>query len=293
MSIAPSGKSMRQGYITLATGSTLYLEIAINLALSLRLNDPTRPICLVLDQGKSLPEIYKPFIDFVAYLEPKDGFHGCLNKLRLHEISPFEESMFIDADCILVKNDMDRHWERFSSEGFTIAGDTVTTGDWYGFSIQDVIRDLGINYMARMNSGVFYFKKGAQTNLFFETTLNLVKTKNKTLGSYHRNKFQLADEPFIGATIGMLKMQPISYTPEEGSIMVTTINSSKVVLDPIKKISSLIIESDFKILGRLFPKTKTKHSPSLAHFVKLKPRNEYISIANNLRITNKISRFEI
>ena len=94
---------MSQGYITLATGPRQYLEMAINLLLSLKHNDPKREVCLVIDEGRKLPPEYEKLVDHVAYLSPKNGFHGCLNKLRVHELSPFDETMFVDADCLLVK----------------------------------------------------------------------------------------------------------------------------------------------------------------------------------------------
>ena len=225
---------MSQGYITLATGPRQYLEMAINLLLSLKHNDPKREVCLVIDEGSKLPPEYQNLVQNVAYLTPKEGFHGCLNKLRLHELSPFDETMFVDADCLLVKNDMDRHWEKFKCDGFNIAGGKVTHGHWYNFNVENVIRALGIPYMVKMNSGVFYFRKGDLTNQFFETTHQLVSKHHKTLGTFHRNKLQLADEPFIGAAMGMHQINPISYTPSEGSIMITTVNSSKSQFSALK-----------------------------------------------------------
>lgn len=274
---------MTQGYITLATGSRFYIELATNLSLSLKLNDAKRPVCIVLDQGTTLPPEYRPYFDAVAYLNSKPGFHGCLNKLRVNEVSPFDESMFVDSDCILVKDDMDRHWNKFQCPGFSIAGGKVTSGRWYDFSISDVIAKLGIGYMVKMNSGVFYFRSGSESDAFFETTLALVESHKELLGTLHRNKFQLADEPFIGAALGRMNIQPLAYAPRDGSIMVTTVNSSQVRFDPLTHVSSLLKHDDFGLLGRFFPRRKVLHSPSLAHFVKLKPKSEYLRIANQLR----------
>lgn len=274
---------MNQGYITLATGPRPYLEMAINLLLSLRLNDPSRETCIVIDEGATLPEAYRGCVDHIIHLPARDGYFGCLNKLRLNELSPFDESMFVDADCILVKNDMDRHWRKFKSNGFNIAGGKVTQGGWYDFDIQEVIKTLGIPYMVKMNSGVFYFKRGLETDNFFATTQSLVMQHKELLGSFHRNKLQLADEPFIGVAFGMLGMEPVAYQAEEGSIMITTVNSSKPRFDPLKNISSVLKHDDFRILGRFFPRKKVKHSPSFAHFVKLKPHPVYQFCADGLR----------
>lgn len=283
---------MNQGYITLATGPRQYLEMAINLLLSLKHNDPKREVCLVIDEGSKLPPEYEKLVDHVAYLSPKNGFHGCLNKLRVHELSPFDETMFVDADCLLVKSDMDRHWQKFKSNGFNIAGGKLTSGHWYDFNIQDVIIALGIPYMVKMNSGVFYFRKGASSDQFFNTTHQLVSEHQKMLGTYHRNKLQLADEPFIGAAMGVLHIDPISYTPSEGSIMITTVNSSKAQFSALKRESSILKHDDFRIAGRFWPAKKVKHSPSFAHFVKLKPHSEYQRNADELRNAHNLPSFQ-
>jgi hypothetical protein len=45
----------RQGYIVLAVGPTRYLDMAVNLAASLKVMDPGRPVCLVHDPGATIP----------------------------------------------------------------------------------------------------------------------------------------------------------------------------------------------------------------------------------------------
>lgn len=282
-----------QGYITLATGNRFYLDLAMNLILSLKLNDPTRPVCIVTDPGMEIPESYCRFIDETAHLEPKSGFHGCLNKLRMNEVSPFDESMFVDSDCILLKNDMDRQWTKIQSTGFSSPGAKVTSGYWYGFDIADVIKKLDIEYMRRLNSGVFYFRHGEESDLFFSTALDLVAHHKELLGTYHRNKLQLADEPFIGAALGKLKIPTVSYNPAEGSIQVTTINATNVNLDPLTQTSHLTRHSDFRLLGRFFPRTHVNHSPSFAHFVKLKPKAVYQRISDQLRNHFGLPHFSI
>jgi hypothetical protein len=272
-----------QGYLTLATGSRLYLEIALNLALSIKLNDPARPLCLATDAEMNIPDTYRPFFDQIVVLSPKLGFYGCLNKLRINEVSPYDETMFIDSDCLLIKNDMDRHWAKFSNDGFMIAGKKQTQGHWYDFSITKVIEKLGISHMVQMNSGVFYFKKGAESDLFFKMALELVEQHKELLGTFHRNRLQLADEPFIGAALGKLNIEPIAYNPAEGSIMITTVRSSKESFDPFTHTSQIVKHSDFRILGRFFPGTSVWHSPTLAHFVKLKPRGIYNRLSSSLR----------
>ena len=44
-----------QGYITLATGPQEYLEMAANLAASIKVMNSARPVCLVHDAGAAIP----------------------------------------------------------------------------------------------------------------------------------------------------------------------------------------------------------------------------------------------
>jgi hypothetical protein len=280
-----------QGYLTLATGNRFYLELALNLALSIRLNDPGRSICLVTDDGMAVPDRYRPYFDHIATLPEKPGFYGCLNKLRVGEVTPYDETMFVDSDCILVKRDMDRHWRKFDRPGFSIAGGKRTSGDWYGFQIAAAIETLAIPYMVQMNSGVFYFRQGVDSDKFFATTLALVDQHKDLLGTFHRNKLQLADEPFIGAAMGKLGIEPIAYTPAEGSIMITTFQSSHEAFDPFPQTSQIVKHSDFRFLGRFFPKTGVQHSPSFAHFVRLKPKRIYNEISEKLRAHFQIESY--
>lgn len=282
-----------QGYLTLATGTPFYLDLAMNLVLSLKLNDPTRPVCVVTDRAMPIPDGYRTFIDQIVYLENKPGFHGCLNKLRMNEVSPFEETMFVDSDCILLKNDMDRHWAKLQSPGFCSPGGKATSGRWYGFDIAEVIKKLGIDYMRTLNSGVFYFRQGAETDHFFATALDLVEHHKELLGSFHRNKLQLADEPFIGAALGKLHTPTVSYEPKEGSIQITTINASGIHFDPFTHTSQITRHDDFRLLGRFFPRKHVQHSPSFAHFVKLKPQAVYQHISDQLRDHFGLPRFAV
>jgi hypothetical protein len=280
-----------QGYVTLATGSRFYVEQAVNLALSLKLNDPGRPRCLITDRAESLSEAYRALFDEVLEIDDRRGFFGCLNKLRVQALSPFDETMYIDADCIVVKPDMDRHWMRLGGCAFGISGEKKTSGKWYGFEIADVVSTLGVDYVGVMNSGVFCFRSGADSAIFFDTALRLVESHGELLGATHRHELQLADEPFLGAALGLHQIEPVDYRPEEGSVMVTTYRTSGTAFDPFHGRSMMTKNSDFAVLGRFWPRRRVQHSPSIVHFVKLKPRAAYLAISHRLRSHFGVERY--
>ena len=119
---------MDEGYIVLAPGAAPYIEMATNLAASLRVMDPRRGVCLVHDEGAELPaEARLLFTDF-APLPADPLYPPLMNKLRLYNLSPYARTMYVDADCLLVKRDVDLQWERASSRPFSITGDKATAG---------------------------------------------------------------------------------------------------------------------------------------------------------------------
>ena len=282
-------KNATQGYITIATGSKSYVDMAKFLALSVKANDPKRPIALLTDSSTLIPEDIKALFSHVIEMPKVAGYIGCLNKLRIYDFSPFDESMFIDSDCLIVKDDMDRHWQNFSASDVNLAGDKVTKGHWYNFDIATVISALKIPYMVKMNSGVIYFKKNDQAKSFFTLCNELTKEHKELLSCSHRRVEQLADEPFIGAALGIMQIEPLGYRPEDGSLMITTVGAKDCDFDPIKHVSNIKKPTGYYILNRIWAKSWVKHSPSIAHFVQLKPLKVYKKACDILQasISNK------
>ncbi|WP_375750109.1 hypothetical protein [Vibrio sp. HN007] len=270
-------KDNLQGYITIATGAKEYIEMAKYLALSVHKNDPTRPIALITDEKTTIPDDVKCLFSHVIIMPEIEGYNGCLNKLRINEFTPFEQNMFIDSDCLIVKNDMDRHWKRFEQYDVNLAGDKVTSGHWYNFDVEDVLKRLNIDYIVKMNSGVIYFKKGAVSDHFFKLCNEMVVEQRDLLSCSHRREEQIADEPFIGTALGIMNISPVAYVPEEGSLMITTTHAKKVLCDPSTRESQIYKPTGFYLLNRLFAKSWVRHTPSIMHFVKLKPNNVYKS----------------
>jgi hypothetical protein len=274
---------VKSGYITLACGHDKYLQMAINLGLSIKLNDPGRPICLVHDEHIRPTRELENAFDAFSLLPAKSGYVGCMNKIRLYDASPYDSTMYIDSDCIVVKNDMERHWQKLSGKYFNYAGTKRSSGHWYNFDIAEVCRGLGVSYIVEGNSGVFYFERGSSAEAFFATANNLFETQRQLLGCVHQGRNdQYADEPFFAAAMGQKQIEPIGYVPEEGSIMVTTVWAKGCEFDPIAHVSRLNKAKGY-VVPKLWARGWQPHSPSIAHFVALKPKAVYQRAANQLR----------
>ena len=108
---------MTRGFITIATGRDKYYEMAKNLVLSYRLFcDNPLPFAIMCDKENE----YTKAFDQVVLFQP--GPRVYFNKFELLKRSPFDETIFIDADC-LAYADLNDFWDYFaSSDDFSGCG---------------------------------------------------------------------------------------------------------------------------------------------------------------------------
>ncbi|HEY2008390.1 MAG TPA: hypothetical protein VGH23_05340 [Rhizomicrobium sp.] len=273
-----------QGYLTVALDQDRYVDMAVNLARSLRHFDKTRPICLVYNDKVSLgPDAKGAFTHFVN-MPVREDYLGCMNKIRLDEASPFDETMYVDSDCLLVKGDIDRHWSRMSSGFFSMTGGKRQTGHWNSMDIAKTCEMFSIAYVVQMNSGVFYFKKGDEASRFFERLRELYNKHRDQLSNIHQGrKGQYADEPFFGVAMGEFGLEPLGGTPEQGSLMVTTWRAKNCDFRPEVEFSRIDKPASYWFGVSLLPRHWVRHSPTIAHFIGLKPRRLYERTANYFR----------
>lgn len=259
----------RQGYQLIAIGPAHYLTLAAACAASLRYWDGTRPIQLVTDAPPEALAAWPGLFDRVTRPAIDPVLAGPLSKLRAFDLAPFDETMFVDADCLLLKSDMDRHWARLSAGyDMTISGEWRSEGIWYDRSIAAMCAAAGIDRLAQMNSGAIYFKRTDRAHAVFEEAKALTRRLGDLTGHDHRG-LGLPDEPYLALAFGILGIEPHPLRDERcDTWMTATFNSSEVRLDAFSGKTALV-------------KRRTV-SPSLCHFVGLFPRPLYDAIAADL-----------
>lgn len=153
---------MTQGYLIYAQG-IVHKRYAINCANSIKSTGDTRPISLITDE-KTVDDL-KVF-DYIIEIEKNtDKFH-VVNRSKLFEYSPYEETTVIESDCIITQN-LDNWWNRnknkdlnFISQAYTYRQEFLdTTVDRKTF----IENDLPNLYVA-----LHYFKKTQFTKRFFD-----------------------------------------------------------------------------------------------------------------------------
>ena len=116
---------MTRGFVTVATGNLSYYKVAANLVRSFRLFDKETPFAIICD-GEN--EYTKYFTDVVILKEPHRNY---LDKFHILTDSPYDETIFIESDCIIYR-DLSHLWEMLSREyDFTAFGYNDSEFHWF------------------------------------------------------------------------------------------------------------------------------------------------------------------
>jgi hypothetical protein len=274
---------MSEGYVALATGPRKYVDQAINLAASIKVVDPARRVCLVHDRGADMPEDIGRYFDDFAVLEDDATYRPIMNKLRLYDHSPYEKSMFVDSDCILTRNDVSHYWRQCAGAPFAITGEVMTDGRWKGHAVRDLMQRYEAHHIVKMNSGLFYFEKGAAGEAFFGF-LNEFYRKHKEDLIALDGPWKYEDEPFFGVTMGILQIPPALQSDDRGNtIMATTWRAPICLANPEKGLSVLYKPTGFWHDIPVLPRGFKRLSPTFMHFIGLKPRRLYDRLSHRMR----------
>lgn len=209
----------------MAYGEQRYIQMAKTLGESLKLNSPQITRAVVTDsEDSSLKEVY----DILIPLNPDYG-KGFKQKLYIDLYSPFEETLFIDSDCIVVKN-ID-FWELFSELPFGVVSEGQRKqGEAFWNAMPDVapiISRFKIDSISVFNGGLYYFKQTPLAREIFEKARELADRYDEI--GLARLRGSRADEPVFAIALGLCGIQGI----EDGGLTMRT---------PIKMIGPMEID---------------------------------------------------
>jgi hypothetical protein len=250
--------------------------MARRLAASIRVMDGTRRICLVHDENAQLGSTDARYFDDYATLADNPLYPGFMNKIRLYPTSPYHRTMFVDADCLLLKRDVGVYWDMARGFPFAITGGRRTSGEWKGADVAQLLRQEGAPYLVQMNSGVFCFDKSPQAETFFQGLNDFYLRRKDHLGvGLHRGKPAQTDEIYIGLWMGLNGLDSCGGRVNENSWMVSTWRAFGMRLDP--ELGTTVMRkpkrSTFGIPNPMGGWDRL--SPSFVHFIGLKPVATY------------------
>ena len=254
--------------------------MARNLAASLRVVDGTRRICIALNNAGTLQGGDGWLFDDVARLNDDARYPGLMKKIRPYGLTPYQHSMFVDADCLLVKRDAGRHWDEAGSVPFAITGGRSTSGEWKAADVAELLRQEGAPYLVQMNSGVFCFDQSPQARQFFKGVNDFYLRRREHLGvALHRGVPTQTDEIYIGLWMGMSVMDANPGPAGEDSWMVSTYRAFWISVDPVRG-TAVLRKPRHAFAGVPHPfRGWDRKSPNFLHFIGLRPTRTYRRLA--------------
>jgi hypothetical protein len=211
---------LSQGLITIAYGPEKYIRMARALALSYRRQNPLRPFAVVTDDGNA--KGLGHYFDVVIPLNSTYGV-GVVQKLSLDRYSPFDETLFVDSDCIFYKSP-ERIWNLYASNDFRIRGWRYLTGRTeyekerpYEFveNMPDFLRQNNISRFPHFNGGVFFFRKSKIASQIFNTARSVYERRT-TLGLIPFKNAPIADEPAFAVAMVIAGVDMDPWNNHEG-----------------------------------------------------------------------------
>ena len=159
-----------KGILLIAIGSNEYLEMAKNLAMSIKNTEPEMPICL----AHNYEYIDKSLFDFTIKVPDESwNTNGKVEYIKvktwMYDFSPFEQTIFLDVDMVWLFN-------KKPSELFNECVDLDWTMSNTGLSDRSIwckIEDVRAIYpnvnMWNYHSECIYFKKSEKVKKYFDT----------------------------------------------------------------------------------------------------------------------------
>lgn len=212
----------QRGFVTVATGNQKYYKLALNLLRSYRANGKsTVPFAIICD--RVCPETQE-FDDVIVLPNPHYSF---LDKLSLYQYTPYQETIFFDADS-LVLGDTDVLWDDFANmDDFSCYGRTLPLESRIGWFYYKDMGDLQsrIKYGISLHGGLYYLRKTERCRSIFDDAIELTK-KYDQYTFYYFNK--PADEPVLALSMVLADCKPcpargriIFFVNHEGEVRCT------------------------------------------------------------------------
>lgn len=224
------------GFITMAFGSDKYFQQALTLARSIKRNMPGIPIALVTDRSDTGPEF-----DIVVPMGSV-AKAGTVHKIAMYDYSPFQETLFIDSDSVVVRPFHDQLHAIRQFDFSPIVGQYLRAGDndlWLA-DVGKAVLGVGGHSFPKFNGGVYFFRKGSYALDVFHRA-EAIRLRAEELGIKDFDRSGPGEETLIGLALASLGAEDLYF--DHGKLMRTPLNSSgPIVADPITQLCHFIKE---------------------------------------------------
>jgi len=210
-----------QGYLTLAFGPQRYRRMAVALARSLRYHGATKALCIVTDAAGLADPLIRKYYDLRIPLRPEYG-KSIEQKLALDLYSPFDDTIFIDSDCIAYRNiDSLWHGELVECDFVALVRGRYSAGFKHPAykATAFTFRALGIESIPEFNGGLYFFRKGRHSKRVFEKAREIFQSRERYGFKPHKGA-AANDEALFGLSLAVHGFDK-ALALSDGSIMVT------------------------------------------------------------------------
>ena len=154
----------------MAVGKPRYVEMAVDMVLSLR-EHTDLPVAIAVDEAleRVVRDSYGTVFDEIVRL-PDRFIDGRALKYGTAAASPYDETMFVDADC-LVLGSLEGLWDVLADADMAMVGQHLTSAqdeNHHGFSTRKLMRRFGLDTYLKTNSGLFCFRREAALQIMEE-----------------------------------------------------------------------------------------------------------------------------
>lgn len=219
----------KRGFVTIATGKQKYYDLAQNLLHSYRMNGNSDvPFAILCD--RDCP-VAREFDDIVLLPDPHCSY---LDKLYLYQYIPYEETIFIDADALIL-GDTNVLWKDFEEMGdFSCYGRKLPLDSRDGWFFYEDMGSLQseIPFCISMHGGLYYLRKTEQCQKLFSRAVEFAQNYQQYTFAYFQKP---ADEPVLALSMVLAGLEPcphqtrIIFLPShEGKISVTRAGAVRV-----------------------------------------------------------------
>jgi hypothetical protein len=203
---------------------------------------------------------------------------GFSPKLHLDKIAPAQQTMFIDADC-MVMGPLGPIFDRFAGRPVSVFGERLTKGLWWG-DVEAILRRIGRPTMTGFNGGLYYVEPGERANAVYARARELEGLYDEW--GLARLRGRPNDEVLMSIAMAEANLEPVD---DDGTIMVPY-NSYPIFRELDVFAGRCAMENpppENKLHARTAP-VRTVH-PVIPHFVDTYTHHwRYLAEAERLRL---------
>jgi hypothetical protein len=186
---------MKRGILIYALGHPYYYQMAVVLASSIKVNDPIA-ICLVTDHTVKIEHAH--LFDSVTWPVERSIMQNgqkqyIKSKLFMFDHSPYEETLFLDVDQVLIKGrKLSGLFDELKDVDITFSN-TGVAGSSIWADIKEVQQLYGDKPFWNYHSELVYFKKTAEVKRYFKAAVKVYE-ENKIKSATRFANANMADE---------------------------------------------------------------------------------------------------